>query len=123
MKAVDSNVAATSSAIYLCIRSLLAAAAILLVIGCSQRAPPVTSTVTATFDQSGHHPGSVQVTGPATVTCTDGVGGQGNPVDCLVVSPGYVGEIKLHQSGKTTGAGTVLLTCSGQGRCSASVVQ
>jgi hypothetical protein len=61
--------------------------------------------------------------GIATVSCADGSGSQGSPVDCLILAPGYMGEVPLHQSVTTTGAGMIQLSCSAQGRCSALVVQ
>ena len=122
MKAGDAGEAATSGARHLSNRTVLAAAAIACLLGCSAKAPPPSSSITATFDQAGHHPATAVVTGVASVSCSDGAG-TGSPIDCLIVAPGYVGEVPLHKTVKTTGAGTVMLTCSGQGRCTALVAQ
>jgi hypothetical protein len=123
MKAGDAGEAATSGARHLSIRSVLTAAAITCLLGCSAKAPPPSSSITATFDQGGHHPATAVVTGIASVSCSDGAGSQGTAIDCLIVAPGYVGEVPLRKSVKTTGAGTVMLTCSGQGKCTAVVAQ
>jgi hypothetical protein len=123
MKAGDPEVAATSGAIYLSNRCVLAVAAITCLLGCAQKVAVSTASLTATYDQSGYHPATVAVTGVATVSCSSGSGNQGNSVDCLIVAPGSVGEVPLGKSAKTTGAGTVMLNCSGQGRCTAVVVQ
>jgi hypothetical protein len=123
MKAGHAGEAATSGARRLSGRGVLMAAAITCLLGCSAKVAPKSSSITATFDQGGHHPATAVVTGIATVSCSDGAGSQGTPIDCLIVAPGYVGELPLTKSVKTTGAGTVMLTCSGQGKCSAVVVQ
>lgn len=123
MKASRPAAAGTGSAIHPSDRRVLAAALMTCLMSCSQHAPRSTATISASLDQNGQHPGTAAVTGPATVSCSDGAGTQGTPVDCLILGPGYLGEVALHQSVSITGPGTVRLTCSGQGRCSAVVAQ
>jgi len=103
--------------------AVLAAAASTCLLGCSHPVAKTTSTISASFDQTGQHPAVARVTGSATVSCSDGSGSQGNPVDCLILAPGYLGEVALHKSVVITGDGNLQLTCSGQGRCTAVVVQ
>src|SRR5579864_4077671 len=121
MKAGNAGEAATSGARHLFSCSVLAVAAVACLLGCSSKAAPKSSSITASFDQGGHHPATSVVTGIASVSCSDGSGSQGTPVDCLIVAPGFVGEVPLHKTVQTTGAGTVMLTCSGQGKCTAVV--
>ena len=104
-------------------RCVLAAATITCLLGCSQPVVTASSSISATYDQSGQHPATATAKGVATVSCSDASGNQGSPVDCLILAPGYMGEVALHQSVKTTGAGTIQLSCSAQGRCTALVVQ
>jgi hypothetical protein len=123
MNAGELEVAATGGAICLSNRYILATAVITCLLGCSQKVVTSSSSMTATYDQSGQHPATAMVKGVATVSCSGGSGDQGNPVDCVVLAPGFMGEVQLHKSISTTGAGTVQLSCSGQGRCTAEVVQ
>lgn len=123
MKAGELKVAAKGGASYLSGCLVLAAVAGTCLLGCSQKVTTTSSTISATLDQNGQHPAVARVTGNATVSCSDGVGSQGNPVDCLILGPGYLGEVALHKSVTISGAGNIQLTCSGQGRCSAVVVQ
>lgn len=123
MKAGETEAVATGGAIYLSCRCVLAATAITCLLGCSQKVPTASSSISATFDQSGEHPATAVAKGVATVSCSDASGSQGHPVDCLILAPGYMGEVALHKSVTTTGAGTIQLSCSGQGHCTALVVQ
>jgi len=123
MKAGETGVVATSGALHLSYRHVLALAAITCLLGCAQKITTSSSSISATYDQAGEHPGTATAKGIATVSCADGSGSQGGPVDCLILAPGYMGEVGLHQSVTTTGAGTIQLSCSNQGRCSALVVQ
>ena len=109
-----------SHAFYHC---MLVVAAVMCLVGCTQKVTTSSSSISATYDQTGEHPGTAQVTGVATVSCADATGSQGTPVDCLILAPGYMGEVALHKSVQTTGGGTVQLSCSAQGRCTAQVVQ
>jgi hypothetical protein len=123
MKASTPEAAATGSTSHPSNRCVLAAGVITCLMGCSQKVTTSAVTISATADQSGQHPATAVVKGVATVSCSDGAGSQGTPVDCLILGPGYLGEVALHQSVSITGPGTVRLTCSGQGRCSAVVTQ
>jgi hypothetical protein len=81
--------------------------------------------ITAAFDQKGHHPGTAPAKGPATVRCLSAVSDLGKPAGCYIVAPGYAGEVPVGHSIGTSGAGTVTLTCTGQGnvvRCVAQVI-
>jgi hypothetical protein len=121
MKTGESGAATVGGTIHL---SVLGAVIITCLLGCAQKVAATTSSsISASFDQSGQHPATAQVTGVATVSCSEGAGGQSSPVDCLILAPGFMGEVALHKSVTTSGAGTVQLSCSAQGRCTAVVVQ
>ena len=91
----------------------------------AQRARPAKVTaLQATTDKSGSHPATGQTTGPAKVMCINGVSETpGVVVSCYLVAPGFKGVVKAGQSIDATGAGTVTLTCHGQGfmRCNARI--
>lgn len=124
MKVTYREDAVSRGVIRLSTARVLTLAAVTCLLGCSQQvAPKSTSSISATFDQSGQHPATATTKGVATVSCSDGSGTGGTPVDCFILAPGYMGEVGLHKSVTTTGAGIVQLTCSAQGRCSAAVVQ
>jgi len=86
-----------------------------------------TRSISATFDKTGQHPGTAPVKGPATVTCTNATSNVPRPQpppSCFIVAPGYSGQLDKGKSAGTSGAGTVVLNCNGQGdflTCSASV--
>ena len=122
MKAGETEVVATGGAFPL-YRCVLALAASTCLLGCSAKITTSSSSISATYDQAGEHPATATAKGIATVSCADASGSQGNPVDCLILAPGYMGEVGLHKSVTTTGAGTIQLSCSSQGRCTALVVQ
>jgi hypothetical protein len=78
----------------------------------------------ATSDKGGEHPASTEISGPATVTCLNGVSETPNTqVSCSVTGPGLSGVLNKGKSANLTGAGTVTLKCHGQGfmRCDARV--
>jgi hypothetical protein len=81
----------------------------------------------ATSDNAGQHPASLNITGPATLTCLNSVSEvpNGRPTpSCRVTAPGFNGSLNIGQKISMTSAGTVTLTCNGQGpmlRCSARV--
>lgn len=80
----------------------------------------------STVDSGGVHPASAQVTGPVKITCMNSVSelpnGHPDP-GCHIVAPGFTGNLAKGQVTSATAAGTVTLTCSGQGflRCSARI--
>lgn len=79
--------------------------------------------IKATLDNSGQHPGTAAVQGPATVTCLSASGSGGT---CFIVGPGYSGQVAPNKQIGTSGAGTVTLNCNGTGNyltCSAKVAQ
>ena len=80
----------------------------------------------ATADASGVHPDKFDVTGPVSFTCLNAVSETPNSrpePSCHITAPGFNKTLKKGESGNTTNAGTVTLTCNGQGnlRCSARV--
>jgi hypothetical protein len=84
--------------------------------------------IKATFDNTGQHPGTAAINGPARIVClsatSDIPNSQPKPT-CLVQAPGYYGNLNPPngQAG-ATGAGTVILNCNGTGNyltCSASI--
>lgn len=95
--------------------------------GTAQRAPrgKVTS-LQATSDQSGPHPASAEIAGPATIMCINAASESPNPPplpNCHITAPGFNGTLNKGQSVDATGAGTVTLKCNGQGymRCNARI--
>lgn len=93
----------------------------------AQRARPAqVHSLQATFDDGGVHPATTDIPGPAPITCLNAVSENPNsrPVpSCHIVAPGFRGNLDKGKSANATGAGTVTLTCNGQGflRCSARV--
>jgi hypothetical protein len=80
----------------------------------------------ATADASGVYPDKFDITGPVTFTCLNAVSETPNSrpePSCHITAPGFNKTLKKGESGNATGAGTVTLTCNGQGnlRCSARV--
>ena len=80
----------------------------------------------ATFDASGPHPDKADITGPVTFTCLNAVSETPNTrpaPSCHITAPGFNGTLVIGKTANATGAGTVILTCVGQGylRCSARV--
>ena len=80
----------------------------------------------ATTDSSGSHPDKADITGPVTFTCLNAVSETPNtrPAPaCHITAPGFNGTLVIGKTANVTGAGTVTLTCVGQGylRCSARV--
>lgn len=80
----------------------------------------------ATADASGVHPDKFDTAGPVTFTCMNAVSETPNSrpePSCHITAPGFNKILKKGESGNTTDAGTVTLTCSGQGnlRCAARV--
>ena len=80
----------------------------------------------ATADTSGVHPDKFDITGPVTFTCLNAVSETPNSrpePSCHITAPGFNKTLKNGESGNATGAGTVNLTCNGQGnlRCAARV--
>lgn len=81
----------------------------------------------ATTDNSGSHPATAAIAGPAKITCLNAVSEAPNsrPVpSCHVVAPGFTGNLAKGEAKDLTAAGNVTLTCNGQGamlRCTARV--
>ena len=80
----------------------------------------------ATVDASGPHPDKADITGPVTFTCLNAVSETPNTrpaPSCHITAPGFNGTLVIGKTANATGAGTVILTCVGQGylRCSARV--
>jgi len=97
----------------------------------SEKAPEksakAATVISARTDKTGQHPGTAPVGGPSTVTCTSATSDIPRPQpppSCFIVAPGFSGNLNRGQSAGTSGAGTVTLTCNGQGNiltCSATV--
>jgi hypothetical protein len=88
-----------------------------------QRLGKVTS-LQATTDKDGSHPASTEITEAKNITCMNAVSETpGAKPACRIVAPGFTGILAIGKSVNATGAGTVTLTCSGQGfmRCAARV--
>ena len=105
---------------------LLAAAFVLVHQTSAQRAPRgQVHSLQATSDHGGEHPAKTEISGPATVACLNGVSETRNAPQpsCYVTGPGFKGILAKGKTANLTGAGTVTLTCSGQGnmRCDARV--
>lgn len=80
----------------------------------------------ATTDSSGSHPDKTDITGPVSFTCLNAVSETPNtrPAPaCHITASGFNGTLVIGKTANATGAGTVTLTCVGQGylRCSARV--
>lgn len=78
----------------------------------------------ATRDKAGDHPATTSTDGPRKITCLNGVSETPNVVvSCYIVAPGFKGTVNKGQTIDVTDAGTVTLTCHGQGflRCDARV--
>lgn len=74
--------------------------------------------ISAYSDKTGQHPGLAAVAGAAQVKCVGARSDISNPQptsSCNIVAPGYNGDLKVGASIGTSGAGTVTLTCNGQG--------
>jgi hypothetical protein len=81
-----------------------------------EKAPP--QTISASSDQTGQHAGLVAITAPAKVTCASATSDIPNPQpipSCNIVTPGYGGDVKVGATIGANNAGTVTLTCNGQG--------
>jgi hypothetical protein len=83
--------------------------------------------ISARTDQTGQHPGTAAISGPAKITCTSANSNTQNPQpkpSCFVQAPGFTGNLNVSQSAGASGAGTVILNCNGQGdvlTCSARI--
>lgn len=115
--------------------SALASALVLLAVvsfsltiqaGAQRQRPGKVTSLQATTDKSGSHPASTEITEAKTITCLNAVSEtpNANPAPaCRIVAPGFTGILSIGKSASATAAGTVTLTCSGQGflRCAARV--
>jgi hypothetical protein len=75
-------------------------------------------TISASSDQTGQHPGTAAIAGPARVTCASASSDIPNPqprASCNITAPGFSGDVKVGSTIGASGAGTVTLTCNGQG--------
>ena len=86
--------------------------------------PGKVTSLQATTDSAGSHPSSTEITEAKNITCMNAVSEtpSAKPA-CRIVAPGFTGILAIGKSVNATGAGTVTLTCSGQGfmRCAARV--
>lgn len=87
--------------------------------------PP--QNISARLDNTGQHPGTAAISGPARITCTNATSDIPRPdprPSCSISAPGYNGDVQRGQTVGAGGAGTVTLNCNGQGNrltCSARV--
>ena len=87
----------------------------------------VAQIISAHTDQTGQHPGLAAIGAPAKVTCATATSDVPKPQpqpSCNINAPGFNGDVKVGGVIGTSGAGTVTLTCNGQGNrlaCSARV--
>jgi hypothetical protein len=99
---------------------------VVMVVACASSVPvaiAASHVIQASVEASGNqHPGTVAVRGPASVTCLDAQPQRSNAT-CYVTGPGLDRQLPKGANAGTSGAGTVTLTCNGNGalRCSARV--
>jgi hypothetical protein len=88
------------------------------------RGPKITS-IDASIDKDGPHPGKAEIKGPAPITCVSAIAYDANtPAPaCKVSGPGFNGILKKGEKADFTEAGTVTLNCTGRGyvRCAARI--
>jgi hypothetical protein len=113
--------------------ALVASALVLLALACfslaiqagaQRQRPGKVTSLQATTDKEGSHPFSTEITEAKNITCLNAVSETPNTKPaCRIVAPGFSGILAIGKSVNATGAGTVTLTCSGQGfmRCNARV--
>jgi hypothetical protein len=92
--------------------------------GAQRARPGKVTSLQATTDSAGSHPSSTEITEAKNITCMNAVSEtpSAKPA-CRIMAPGFTGILAIGKSVNATGAGTVTLTCSGQGfmRCAARV--
>jgi len=76
-------------------------------------ADAATQTITASARHGNTTNGTATTSVPSTVTCTEASGGGSAGTLCMIQAPGWYGAIKAGQSIGTSGAGSVVLNCSG----------
>jgi len=88
------------------------------------RGPKVTS-IDASIDKDGPHPGKAEIQAPAPITCVSTIAYDANTPTpaCKVDGPGFKGILKKGEKADLTEAGTVTLNCTGRGyvRCAARI--
>jgi hypothetical protein len=95
--------------------------------GNAQRTPRAkVQSLHATSDKTGQHAATAEIAGPARITCINAASETPNtqpPPSCYITAPGFKGNLKKGETANATGAGTVTLTCNGQGnlRCNARI--
>lgn len=86
--------------------------------------PGKVEAMDATRDKEGDHPRTTTIDGPKKITCMGAISETPNTHPaCHVVAPGFSGTVKVGETIDATGAGTVTLSCTGQGflRCNARI--
>ncbi|MDQ1092872.1 hypothetical protein QE400_002285 [Xanthomonas sacchari] len=73
-----------------------------------------TQTITASASHGNTYNGTASTSVPSTVTCTQASAPGTDGTKCMIQAPGWYGAINQGDSIGTTGAGTVVLNCSGQ---------
>jgi hypothetical protein len=88
------------------------------------RGPKVTS-LSASIEKDGPHPDKAELAGPAPIMCISAISDlpKSPTPSCHIVAPGFTGNLAAGKSANATEAGTVTLTCNGQGwvRCHARI--
>lgn len=77
-------------------------------------AAAATQTITASTSNGGSTSGNALATTASRITCTQASGGtSGTTPRCSIQAPGWNGVVEVGKSIGTTGAGNVILNCSG----------
>ena len=85
--------------------------------------------LSARNDETGQHPGTAEVAGPAQVVCTSAVSDVKTPSpkpSCNISGPGLPGNVNVGDKVLESGSGNIVLTCNGQGTvvtCSATITE
>jgi hypothetical protein len=100
---------------------IIIATTLILAASFVQVAAAASRTISSYTEATGNqHPGTAAVGGPAQVTCTFVAG---TNATCYIVGPGVANQVPKGGQVGTSGAGTVTLTCNGNGalRCQARI--
>lgn len=96
---------------------IVAISSLAVLSACNRKVRAESRVISASSDSSGSHPGSADVSGPATVTCVSATDDTGTvtPPACIIAAPGTSGIVKIGDKVTVAGAGSVALTCQGKG--------
>lgn len=86
--------------------------------------PKVTS-LSASVDKDGPHPDKAEITGAVPIMCISAMSDDphSSTPSCRITAPGFSGTVEPGKTVDATDAGTVTLSCNGQGwvRCHARI--